>query len=203
MSQADINVPGSLGSAFGGSAAGLGSMLPPKPPASAPPPSTPERVDRRAEVPDTDTREQAAAVVETGPRTVAEQDEESYTYAVGVYLLPAAISAAAKRRTAEAVDNARIAYDAIDVLRGRLSELVAARQSEPRPEGSLFPGRRQSAQAAAQAAGRRRLWSLQATAAELAILDQLQTASGARSRSELISCAMEAYLLPRRRGRAR
>ncbi|MBB4920952.1 hypothetical protein [Streptosporangium saharense] len=119
---------------------------------------------------------------------------------MSVYLLPAAIQAAATYRSKEHTDCAGVVYDAIDALRDRLPALVAARQAPERREGSLFPGRRESATAAARRTGqRRRLWFFQATTAELAVLDQLQTTSGARSRSELVSTAVEAYLLGRRR----
>ncbi|WP_431933979.1 ribbon-helix-helix protein, CopG family [Nonomuraea jabiensis] len=46
-----------------------------------------------------------------------------------------------------------------------------------------------------RATGRRQLWSFQDTK----VIDDLVDAMGTRSRSELISCALETYLLPRRR----
>ncbi|MER7129706.1 hypothetical protein [Streptosporangium saharense] len=119
---------------------------------------------------------------------------------MSVYLLPAAIQAATAYRSKERVDCAGVVYDALDALRDQLPKLVAARQAPERREDSLFPGRRESVGAAARRTGqRRRLWFFQASTAELAVLDQLQTTSGARSRSELVSTAVEAYLLGRRR----
>lgn len=195
-SDADINRPGSLGNVFGPSAAGgLGAILPsrsatappPAPPAQAPPAAAPERKTREPEP----ASEPPA------------QDDDPTTYPVAVYLLPAAIAAAADRRDAARADNASVVYDAIDAVRSRLPDLVAARRAAPSRPGSLFPGRQfSSSRAAAERDGRRKLWFFQATDPELAIIDQLQKSSGARSRSELISCAMEAHLL-RRRGRAR
>uniref|UniRef100_UPI003F49914E hypothetical protein n=1 Tax=Nonomuraea bangladeshensis TaxID=404385 RepID=UPI003F49914E len=45
----------------------------------------------------------------------------------------------------------------------------------------------------------RRLWSFQATEADTNVIDDLVDTTGARSRSELISCALKAHLMPRRR----
>ncbi|WP_214417073.1 ribbon-helix-helix protein, CopG family [Sphaerisporangium fuscum] len=126
------------------------------------------------------------------------------TYQISVYLLPAAVRAAEEIRRRTGMTNAAIAYDALDVLRDRLAELLTARRSGPgRPSDSLFPSRRgQSTRVVAAREGRRQLWAMRATDAELEVIDRLCRQTGAKSRSELISCALEAQLLaPRRRGR--
>ncbi|MFD0883414.1 hypothetical protein ACFQ08_02420 [Streptosporangium algeriense] len=185
-----LGAPGGLGAAFGGSAAGgLGGILPPKPPGA--PPASP--VPRSAA---------PAPTTVSAPPPQADSDEfDDATYPVAVYLLPSAIQAAAAYRTKTQVDSATVVYDAIDAVRDQLGDLVATRQASSRPPDSLFPGRRESSQVSARRGrgGRRRLWFFQATETELKVLDQLQTTSGARSRSELVSTAVEAYLLVRRR----
>uniref|UniRef100_UPI003F493F73 hypothetical protein n=1 Tax=Sphaerisporangium sp. CA-236357 TaxID=3240030 RepID=UPI003F493F73 len=124
------------------------------------------------------------------------------TYQVSVYLLPAAVRAAEDVRRRTGMTNSVIAYDALDAMRDRLSELVTARRSGPDRPDSLFPGRRESVRAVAAREGRRQLWSMRATDAELHVIDRLCRQTSAKSRSELISCALEAHLLtPRRRGR--
>ncbi|WP_125619551.1 hypothetical protein [Actinomadura sp. WAC 06369] len=127
------------------------------------------------------------------------------TYQIGAYLLPAAIAAATKRRRRNGVDNARIAFDAIDAHRDELSSLRAARAAAAqRSSDSLFPSRgAASPRATAAAQGRRRLWALQATEAEIAVLDQLAEDHGYRARSELIAAAVETELLPQRRSSRR
>ncbi|GII05752.1 ribbon-helix-helix protein, CopG family [Planobispora takensis] len=203
MSEIDINAPGSLGSAFGGSAAGgLGGILAPRtsapasPPAVAAPVPEPVPVERVAP----DSVPEPLATADDRPEAL----EDDATYPVGVYLLPATIAAVSKRRKARRVENVNVALGAIDELCDELPALIAARRSAGRSSDSLFPPRRsESHQAAAARDGRRRLWSFQATAAEVRVIDRLVESTGARSRSELIACAMEAYLAPRRRGRAR
>ncbi|MGW2161859.1 hypothetical protein [Nonomuraea sp. NPDC001699] len=99
------------------------------------------------------------------------------------------------------MDNYQLVVEAIDALRAELPGLVARRHAGPvQREDSLFPPRQgASTTAAAARDGRRRLWSFQATEADTNVIDDLVDATGARSRSELISCALEAHLLPRRR----
>ncbi|MBG0826148.1 hypothetical protein HS048_36390 [Planomonospora sp. ID91781] len=119
---------------------------------------------------------------------------------MSVYVMPEALRAVEQVRRRSGRTNAEIAYDALDAVRDRLAELVNDRRGPARSADSLFPGRRSSStrQTAARE-GRRALWSIQATAAEIAVLDGLVDDSGARSRSEVISCAVEAVHLPRRR----
>lgn len=195
MSDPTLSQPGGLGQAFGAPAtdrlAGRLPRHPAQPSAPSPPASTPEPRRDQPAGPSADKR---------APLPAADGD----TYPVGVYLLPAAIAAATRHRRTRGGDNASLAFDALDTMRDRLADLVAARQVGPaRPADSLFPARRgESSQATAARTGRRRLWAFQATAAELAVIDSLAESVGARSRSVLISCAVEEYLT-RPRGRAR
>lgn len=122
-----------------------------------------------------------------------------------MYVLPDVARALDDERRRSGRTNAELAYDALDAVHDRLPDLVAARQAGgARPADSLFPGRRsRTPRATAAVDGRRRLWSLQATAAELDVLDGLVEGTGARSRSEVVSCALEAVYAPRGRRRAR
>lgn len=129
----------------------------------------------------------------------ASPPEPEVSYQVSVYVLPAARSRAKARREAEGVTNAEIAFAAIDSLQHRLGGLVAQRRTTPPTEGSLFPPRvsrrRRPGVDPGATAGRRVLWAIQATTEELKVLDRLVKASGAESRSELVSVALEAALL--------
>jgi hypothetical protein len=198
MSDPNLAQPGALGGAFGVPATSLGGKLPPHPAATPqqlvpPPPVLP---------PPAPSPPPVTSAESAGDALLAVDDD---TFPVGVYLLPMTITAAAKRRRVTGGDNARIVFDAIDALRDRLGELVIARQTGPgRADDSLFPTRRgESSQAAAARTGRRRLWSFQATATEMEVIDDLWDSTGARSRSELVSCALEEYLTPPRRRRAK
>lgn len=218
------NQASDLGSAFGQSAAALRGKLPPKQPppppqadttapkgepapkeelgsAPAPPPPPPER----PELHDTNDRDQEQ------PEDEQRHDPQpppakAITYQVSVYLLPNAVQAAERIRKRDKKTNADIALDALDAVHNQLTDLVVTRQTGPgRPANSLFPSRRGgSTRTAAAQQGRRQLWSMQATITELNVIDRLCEASGAVSRSELISVAVEAHLTPsRRRSRLR
>lgn len=218
MSDPKLRQPGALGEAFGlggklaprrpGPATGAPARPAPEPPPGdvdqappaappAPPPAQPPTPPQARPVERQETRPQA--------RQRAELVEDEATFQVSAYVLPDVVRAleAARRRTGRT--NAELVYDALDAVHDRLPELVAARQAGgARPADSLFPGRRsRTPRAAAAVDGRRRLWSLQATAAELDVLDGLVDGAGARSRSEVISCAVEAVYAPRGRRRAR
>ncbi|MFF5115027.1 hypothetical protein [Streptosporangium sp. NPDC000509] len=208
MSDPSLGQPGALGEIFGKPATNLlGDKLKPHPAVSSQsqpaPPAVTSAADRQRSQPPPAAPETVISE-RLPPAQVVASDED--TFPANVYLLPAAITAAAKRRRDTGADNARIVFDAVDAMRDRLADLVAARQTGPgRAEGSLFPTRRgESSQATATRTGRRRLWSFQATEAELKVIDDLWEQAGARSRSELLSCVLEEYLTPpRRRGKAR
>ncbi|MFI6802996.1 hypothetical protein [Streptosporangium canum] len=210
MSTPEIGQPGGLGNAFGTPATNLlADKLKPHPaverPQLAPPQPEPPAAGQRTEQEQPAPPEHDEPARDSAPLTAPPAAAVEATFPVGVYLLPAVITAATKRRRTKGGDNATLAFDALDAMRSRLGDLVAARQAGPaRAADSLFPARRgESSQAIAARTGRRRLWSFQATAAELTVIDGLWESTGAGSRSELISCAIEEYLIPiRRRGRA-
>lgn len=121
---------------------------------------------------------------------------------MSAYVLPAAKAEVARVRTQAGRTNAEVVFDAIDAVHHELPHLIAARNTVWRPEDSLFPARvqrrrRQQGRGPAETAARRILWTLRATTAELEILDRMAGECGAESRSELISVAVEAALLPR------
>ncbi|WP_433501801.1 hypothetical protein ACQP1K_28950 (plasmid) [Sphaerimonospora sp. CA-214678] len=119
------------------------------------------------------------------------------TSQLSVYVLPEAVQAIRRERESTGRLNAEIAFDAIDSTQEVLQHLVEARQMAPRAEGSLFPARR------AARRGRRRiseqqartLWTIQITQAEYQVLKDLVAETGADSVSQLVSAAIEAYLL--------
>ena len=134
------------------------------------------------------------------PVRAAEPVEEldvEVTSQLSVYVLPEAVQAIRKARQSSGHLNAEIAFDAIDSTRDILPYLVQARQVTPRAEGSLFPARR------AARRGRRRvseqqartLWTIQITQAEHQVLKDLVAETGADSVSQLVSAAIEAYLI--------
>jgi hypothetical protein len=132
----------------------------------------------------------------TEPAAMVLDDDD--TSQVSVYVLPAAKSAIRRLRTDQGKLNAEIAFDAIDAMSGRLSELVRARQLAPREQDSLFPARRTRRRARTlRQSGEptRVLWTLQVTDAEHEVLDRLIADSGAEGVSQLVSAALEAYLL--------
>lgn len=208
--------PGALGAVFGATpAAGLAGKLPRRaeqPTAAAAPspaesaaPAAPADINQgqpaRQDRPSAQVRPPAPMLPPASaaqPLGVGEA-----TYQVSVYVLPEAVRAAETMRRRTRRTNAEIAYAALDAVRDRLGELVAARQTGQAETGSMFPARRsRNPRAVAAQDGRRQLWSMQATEGELAVIDDLVERHGARSRSELISCAVEAHLI-RKRGRGR
>lgn len=123
---------------------------------------------------------------------------QSQSYQVTVYVLPEAKSAARQRRDRDGITNAEVAFDAIDATFTDLQELLRAQRTTARAENSLFPPRR-TPRHKSKLQARRVLWSIQATADELTVLDELMAEMGAESRSELIAAAVEAHLLAKNR----
>jgi hypothetical protein len=119
----------------------------------------------------------------------------SSTGGITVYLTTEAVEGARKMRSA-GVTNGHIALLAIEALQDRLHELVAARRGSDRKEAitepTLFPPR--SGTAAKSSKPRRTMWSVRLTPAEIDVLQRLVAATGAASRSELVSVAVEAYV---------
>lgn len=194
---------GDLGEAFGGSARGrrdLGGMLPPRRPATEPAAPSPTAAepepspDPVAPVPPRQRQPRTTRRTPPAPEPGADT-----SFQVQVYVLPGVLSAASRRRKDDGLTNAEVAFDAVDAVQSRLPGLVRDRRTKPRQEGSLFPARavrrpRAGADAGATE-GRRVPWVMRCTAAELEVLDRLVASTGAESRSELVSVALEAALL--------
>ena len=119
---------------------------------------------------------------------------------VSVYLLPSAVTAARRWRTRTGRTNARLAFEAIAAHRDQLPTLVAGYDQVSDPVAAsadaLFPPSPRSRRA--RPGTHRVLWTLKATAGQLAVLDRLAREVGATSRSELIAAAVEAHVLTRR-----
>ncbi|SSC24029.1 Ribbon-helix-helix protein, CopG, partial [Klenkia terrae] len=95
-------------------------------------------------------------------------------------------------------DNARqrgvtykeLALDAVEATAEQLPDLLAAQRPKARAEG-MFAGERVATQVRPE--GRRQV-SIKLTETSIAALDDLATRHGARSRSELVATALDAYL---------
>jgi hypothetical protein len=81
--------------------------------------------------------------------------------------------------------------DAVEATVDELEDLVAQRRPRAREAGSLFAGERTAPLARPE--GRRQI-SIKLTEASIIALDDLATTHGAKSRSELIAIALDAYL---------
>lgn len=205
-----------LGEAFGGSARGghqdLSGLLPPRPAPTAPAPE-PDAEESAAPDPPGDQQTppappeprkpaktaRPARRASTPPPEPAGAEDTDVTYPVSVYVLARVRRVAEKRRKETGVTNARIAFDAIDGCQHRLAGLIQARRTTPRAENSLFPSRVTRRPDPGVTEQRRVLYQMRATAAEITVLDRLTEEAGAESRSELVSVALEAALLPPRR----
>jgi hypothetical protein len=126
--------------------------------------------------------------------------DQTQSFQIPVYVLPAAKTAAQQRRARDRVTNAEVAFSAIDTMFPELQQLLQSRRTVQRKNGSLFPSRRHRIRgSSAEPQSRRVAWVLQATAEELGVLDSLVVELGAESRSELIAAAIEAHLLTKNR----
>jgi hypothetical protein len=83
-----------------------------------------------------------------------------------------------------------LALDAVEATADRLPDLLAAQRPKARA-GGLFAGERVAAQVRPE--GRRQV-SIKLTESSIAALDDLASKHGARSRSELVATALDAYL---------
>jgi hypothetical protein len=126
--------------------------------------------------------------------------DQTQSFQIPVYVLPAAKAAAQQRRARDRITNAEVAFSAIDTTFPELQQLLQSRRTVQRKDGSLFPSRRHRTRGSStEPQSRRVAWVLQATAAELGVLDSLVVELGAESRSELIAAAVEAHLLTKSR----
>lgn len=206
---------GDLSAQFGRSGAAqardLGALLPPRPSRAAsehPDGATPVAGEAPRE-----TVPQAGADGNAGPpvgegrstpsrrlRPAPTEFDQTQSFQIPVYVRPAVKAAAQQRRVRDRVTNAEVAFSAIDEMFPKLGQLLQARRTVARRDGSLFPSRRQRARgSSAEPQSRRVAWVLQATAEELGVLDSLVVELGAESRSELIAAALEAHLVTKSR----
>lgn len=209
-----------LSAQFGRSAAAqareLGALLPPRSPRTAvvseqandTPPAgdevgteaTPKAsANDNAESPDED-QQAKRSIPSRRLRSAPAEFDQTQSFQIPVYILPAAKAAAQQRRTRDRVTNAEVAFSAIDTMFPQLQQLLQSRRTVERKDGSLFPSRRYRIRgSSAEPRSRRVAWVLQATAEELGVLDSLVVELGAESRSELIATAIEAHLLTKGR----
>ena len=192
----------------------LGTLLPPKPPR----PTASERPDDATPAGEVSTEAipQTTADGNAGPsiddqqakrstpsrrlRPAPAEIDQTQSFQIPVYVLPAAKAAAQQRRARDRVTNAEVAFSAIDTTFPELQQLLQSRRTVQRKDGSLFPSRRHRTRgSSAEPQSRRVAWVLQATAEELGVLDSLVVELGAESRSELIAAAIEAHLLTKSR----
>lgn len=160
----------------------------------------PASEDKNAVLPSVDDQRAKRSTPSRRLRPAPAEFDQTQSFQIPVYLLPAAKAAAQQRRARDHVTNAEVAFAAIDTTFPELQQLLQSRRTVERKEGSLFPSRRHRIRgSSAEPQSRRVAWVLQATAEELGILDSLVVELGAESRSELIAAALEAHLLTKSR----
>ncbi|MBV9729295.1 MAG: hypothetical protein JO309_07820 [Pseudonocardiales bacterium] len=195
----------------------LGALLPPRPPRAAASEQLDDSTPAAGEVStEAEAIPQASADDNTGSpvddqsarrsapsrrlQPAPAEVDQTQSFQIPVYVLPAAKAAAQQRRARDRVTNAEVAFSAIDATFPKLQQLLQSRRTVQRKAGSLFPARRQRTRgSSAEPQSRRVAWVLQATAEELGVLDSLVVELGAESRSELIAAALEADLLTKSR----
>jgi hypothetical protein len=185
----------------------LGALLPPRTSASEQPDHATQATEAIPQVsaddnagPPVDDQQAKRSTPSRRLRPAPAEFDQTQSFQIPVYLLPAAKVAAQQRRTRDHVSNAEVAFAAIDTMFPELQQLLQSRRTVERKAGSLFPSRRHRIRgSSAEPQSRRVAWVLQATAEELSILDSLVVELGAESRSELIAAALEAHLLTKSR----
>jgi hypothetical protein len=193
----------------------LGALLPPRPTRAAASEQTDDSTPAAGEVsmeaiPQDSADDNAGSPVDDQPakrstpsrwlRPAPAEFDQTQSFQIPVYVLPAVKAAAQQRRARDRVTNAEVAFSAIDTMFPELQQLLQARRTVQRKDGSLFPSRRRRTRgSSAEPQSRRVAWVLQATAEELGVLDSLVVELGAESRSELIAAAVEAHLLTKNR----
>lgn len=151
-------------------------------------------------------KEATVRLAPSPPETAADDEAEpddlsddEITEKSSVYLLPEAII---KARTLKQEGNsfAETATNALDAAldKGLLEHLVRRRRQVERPANSRFPARRAVRKTTKRPSpgSSRTTWQPRFSMAELRVIDAMQTQVGAQSRSELISVAVEWFLLP-------
>jgi hypothetical protein len=198
-----------LGEIFANRTDGLAGLAPRRQPqaVTAPqqeaPTATPQtavQVEPPAPVAQTEPVEQptstrpAAAPRKRGPssRTNTPTKAGVPTLRLVIVQLPNAIADRLRSQArARSVTYKELILDAVEATVDQLGDLVAQRRPRPREAGSLFAGERTAALARPE--GRRQI-SIKLTEASITALDDLATTHGAKSRSELIAIALDAYL---------
>ncbi|QSB07178.1 hypothetical protein [Natronoglycomyces albus] len=173
-----------LGDAFGPTGRSkLGGILPERSPKRQPAPTPVEQAptetpqdERPTVAPEPDNAQSAAAARQ-----------------INTFLLPAVKKRAAQRKRANNETNADVAFAAIEAELPRLESLIRARHTGSRTS-SLFPSRTSQRSQKRPEGVNREMWTIRATPAEIAVIDDLVESNGALSRSELISVALESYL---------
>lgn len=92
---------------------------------------------------------------------------------------------------AQGVTYKELILDALEATADELAGLVAARQPRPRDAGSLFAGERTAI--VARPEGRRQV-GIKLSEGSIRAIDDLTASNGAKSRSELVTVALDAYL---------
>lgn len=174
---------GNLGDKFGGSAVGgLSKRLPPaqRPTRTEPPPTQPP----------TSLQPNAPEPSSTTPASVeAPTSADAAKHQLSAYVLPHvpdAIQAGKGGRS-----NALVVWEAIENCQDRLPTLLEARHrpAEPAGGGGLFV---RSPSDARREDSQRVSWTFRCDAVNRRTLDELARRYGAKSRSELVSVALEA-----------
>jgi hypothetical protein len=164
----------------GARSGGLADRLPRR----ARPTSTPPAVDSEEAAPAAPPRVVGPIAAPVSP---AATPTAATTRQVTVYVLPHVPAAIRKGRAGRS--NADVVYDAVDAIRDRIGELLAARRDSP-SNGSLFARERRHRTGEGRVS-----WSFNASPANRSVLDQLANTHGT-TRSELVSIALEATYPP-------
>ncbi|MGH3673136.1 MAG: hypothetical protein ACRDSH_21335 [Pseudonocardiaceae bacterium] len=177
----------------------LGTLLPPRSPRAATAGEQPDDAPPAGEVrteaiqqvcgddnaePPVDDQQAKRSIPSRRLRPAPAELDQTQSFQIPIYVLPAAKAAAQQRRARDRVTNAEVAFSAIDTMFPELQQLLQSRRTVPRKDGSLFPSRRHRIRgSSAEPRSRRVAWVLQATAEELGVLDSLVVELGAESRS--------------------
>jgi hypothetical protein len=125
-------------------------------------------------------------------RTTTAADAGAPALRLVIVQLPNAIADRLRNQArTRSVTYKELILDAVEATVDQLENLVTQRRPRAREVGSLFAGERTAPLARPE--GRRQI-SIKLTEASITALDDLATTHGAKSRSELIAIALDAYL---------
>jgi Ribbon-helix-helix protein, copG family len=126
------------------------------------------------------------------PRTTMAADADAAALRLVIVQLPNAIADRLRDQArTRSVTYKELILDAVEATVEQLGDLVAQRRPRAREVGSLFAGERTTPLVRPE--GRRQI-SIKLTEASITAVDNLATTLGAKSRSELIAIALDAYL---------